>query len=1047
MKEQLLVLDDEALILKSLENLFEDDYEVFATSDGATALGYAREKDIAVILCDERMPGMSGHEFLRRAREVSNSTRLMMSGYADMSALTEAVNNGQIFAYIAKPWEPLKLKALVAAATVHFKLIQQVQQERELLRALMENIPDLIFFKDCQARFTRVNRALARTLGVEDCSECIGKSDSDYFEAEAAGRWRRQDAEIVRSGQALVDQLDQLPEPLASPRWISVTKVPMFDHAGKVSGIAGISRDITVMKQTEEMLREQSERNRMILETAKDAFVGMDPDGSITAWNPQAELTFGWAAPEVMGHRFGDTVVATECRGALANGVEPFLAGARISPLNQTIELVAVHRDSHRFPVEVTMWPATVGGACSFNAFVRDISERRRAEEAKRREAALIELLQSVTVAANSSSTIERAAQLCLDRICSHTGWPLGHVYRRANNSTPELTSSGCWYTAAGGGFDIFREKIEACGTSLAGSILASGKPEWIANLAEVEPLSERTCAAVEAGIRSAFAFPVLVDGDVLGVLEFFSLETIEADEGFLTMMGNVGSQLEQVIIRQRVEEDLKRARAAAESANLAKSEFLSTMSHEMRTPMNAILGMADMLSEGPLGDAQREHVRIFQDAGASLLDLINDILDLSKVESGHLELESIAFELGPFLKKIIELMSSRAHNRGLSLSLKVSPNVPAELVGDPKRLRQILLNLIGNALRFTEHGSVKLLVEPDPGGAEGWVRFNITDTGIGIDPDKTEMIFERFTQADSSTTRKYGGTGLGLAISKGLAGLMGGRVGCTSEPGIGSTFFFSAHFDIPGPEAVRPAMVISPVTAAAPRPGSRILIVEDSHFNVVLVLAYLKNNGFVLEVAENGKIALDKVKSGNFDLVLMDLEMPVMGGLESTRLMRQWEMETQRRPMPILALTAHALGEDRGNSLAAGCTEHLTKPIKKATLLEAIARHITRKIRITPPDGIEELVPAYLKNVRRDIRIILAGVEVNDCKTARLLGHQFKGSGEGYGFPEITLTGAAVEKAAMALNVDEIRSQILALAAYLDSVEVRSLEPEPLAL
>ncbi len=191
MKEKLLVLDDESLILTSLEHLFEDDYEVFTAADAETALGLAREHDFAVILCDERMPGVSGHEFLRRVREVSRATRVMMSGYADMNALTEAVNSGQIFAYIAKPWEPLQLMAQVGAAVAQFKLVQEMDQERELLRALMENIPDLIYFKDRQSRFTRVNQAHARNLGAKDSAECVGKSNADYFDSEDALRWRR----------------------------------------------------------------------------------------------------------------------------------------------------------------------------------------------------------------------------------------------------------------------------------------------------------------------------------------------------------------------------------------------------------------------------------------------------------------------------------------------------------------------------------------------------------------------------------------------------------------------------------------------------------------------------------------------------------------------------------------------------------------------------------------------------------------------------------------------------------------------------------------
>jgi len=271
---------------------------------------------------------------------------------------------------------------------------------------------------------------------------------------------------------------------------------------------------------------------------------------------------------------------------------------------------------------------------------------------------------------------------------------------------------------------------------------------------------------------------------------------------------------------------------------------------------------------------------------------------------------------------------------------------------------------------------------------------------------------------------------------------LMGGRLGCSSELGVGSTFCLSAPFEIrqkgTALAAAEPATLAKLATGPGEQhAGHRILLAEDSEYNIVLIQAYLKNSGFELDVAENGKIAVEKVIASRPDLVLMDLQMPVMDGLEATRAIRHWEAETGARPTPILALTAHAAGEGIGISLQAGCNEHLTKPIKRVTLLDAISRHIHSKIRITPPEGIEGLVPNYLASVRREMGEILAGVDSNDCQIARRLGHQFKGSGEGYGFPEITRTGAAVELAAIAANEDEIRRQILALAAFLDRVEV----------
>ena len=1074
--EKLLILDDEALILASLKHLFENDYQTFTTSDAAVALRLAEDHDIAAILCDERMPGVSGHEFLRRVKDLSRATRVVMSGYSDMHALTEAVNSGQIFAYIAKPWEPLTLKAQISAAVAHFKLVQEVERERELLRALMENIPDPIYFKDRESRFTRINRAHARNLAIDDAAECLGKRDADYFPSEDALRWRLREEEIVRTGRAQPDQIEQLKNANGDLRWWSTTKVPMFDRSGRVSGIAGIARDFTALKHGEEMLRQQNERYRLMLETAHDAFLAMDPDGSITAWNPQAELTFGWLAEEVMGSRWSDVVVAPADREAHAHGVEHFLAGAqrplvRKATSNRAMELVAVHRDGHEFPVEATVWPVPWGGASSFNAFVRDISGRRQAEQAREKEAALVRLLQSATVAANESSTIEQAVQICLDRICAYTGWPVGHAFLRARESSGETASAASWQSDAswhtlwrleeGPRFAAFREVSErgpiAAGTGLPGRVVATGKPYWIASLAEEEEIwSDRTRAAGQAGLRSAFGFPVLVENQIMGVLEFFSLQTAPPDEEFLTIMESLGSQLGQVILRQRAEEDLQRAKEAAESANRAKSEFLTTMSHEMRTPMNAILGMADVLSESPLREDQREYVRISQRAGESLLHLINDILDLSKVEAGRVELESIHFDLGALLEKSIEMMTVRAQDRGLQLILEVLPGVPAELVGDPHRLRQILLNLIGNALKFTAQGSVTLRVEPEQGSPEAgsitdrssdaaapcWLRFSVIDTGIGIAADKIEMIFGHFTQADSSTTRQYGGTGLGLAITKSLVQLMGGHMSCSSELGKGSTFTLAAPFEV-GKQPEVSGSAESSVLAAAPaepsayQPRFRILIAEDSEDNLALIKAYLKDCAFELDFAENGKVAVEKAIAGSPNLVLMDLQMPVMDGLQATSVIRQWEMETNAPAMPILALTAHAVAAGAGKSLMAGCTGHLTKPIRKATLLEAIARHAERKIRITPPDGVEQLVPTYLANVRRDMLEILASGSTKNWTVAQRLGHQLKGSGEGYGFSEITRTGAAIEKAATVANEDEIRSQILALSAYLDRVEI----------
>jgi CheY-like chemotaxis protein/HPt (histidine-containing phosphotransfer) domain-containing protein len=459
---------------------------------------------------------------------------------------------------------------------------------------------------------------------------------------------------------------------------------------------------------------------------------------------------------------------------------------------------------------------------------------------------------------------------------------------------------------------------------------------------------------------------------------------------------------------------------------------------------------MADLLSESSLVEEQRDYVEIFQKAGANLLHLIDDILDFSKVESGHLELESIGFDLRTLLEKVIEMMALRAKDHGLRLSLEIRPGVPSGLVGDSNRLRQIIINLVGNALKFTERGSVTLRVGPDPGGAAGWLRFDVIDTGIGIAADKTELIFDRFTQADSSTTRKYGGTGLGLAISKGLVELMGGRIGCISEIGKGSTFFLTVPLPVRldaerAEHSAPPGMAALPVVSKGPKPNIRILIVEDSEFNLILVKAYLKNSGYDIDSAENGKIGVEKTISWNPHLVLMDLLMPVMDGLEATRAIRQWEAETQAQPRPILALTAHATGEGAGGSLEAGCSEHLTKPIKKATLLEAISRHLGGTNGVAAPkqsqpsrtldleqliaqmDGdaslFRRLATLFLAEAPKKMEGIRAAVESGSAGSLLKLSHALKGSAANF-FAEPTIA-ALLRLESMARKADLVEAPL----------------------
>ncbi|MDA7977868.1 MAG: PAS domain S-box protein [Pirellulales bacterium] len=890
------------------------------------------------------------------------------------------------------------------------------------------------------------------------------------------------------------------------------------DADGKPIRMTGVCLDVTERERAEQALHETQMRMRRVVESAHDAFIAINAEGNVIEWNREAERTFGWKAAEAVGQPLYELIVPEPRRAAAASGINSYLEGGEGAFLNRRFETEALRRDGTLFPVEMTITPLPFGETYVFSAFLHDITSRRQAEEALRKSDARFRRLVESNI----------------------VGITVDHFDGRiveANDAFLQMTG----YTRAD---------------------LKQGKLNW--EEMTPGPYQESTRAAIET-LRSTGVCTVREK-------DYFRKDgtRVPALVG-VTMLEESGDECICVAVditeRRRALADLQAAKEQADAANEAKSRFLANMSHEIRTPMNAIIGLTELVLDTPLETMQRDYLQMVQTSAESLLTIINDVLDYSKIEAGKLEVTHGNIRVRELVGDLLKSLGVQAHERHLELAHDVQPDVPEFVIGDGSRLRQILTNLIGNAIKFTERGEVVVNVELESRQDNTAVlKFVVRDTGIGIAQKDLDSIFEAFEQVDTSSTRRFAGTGLGLAITQRLVTLLGGEIWVDSEPGRGSRFHFTCPISLTDtapeelPQAgeslrglpvlvvddnatngrilqgqlvnwgMRPTVVadanaaMSQLTQAAaegnpfllalvdgnmpvvdgfqlteqirgnaetaptlilmltsggrpddierceqlgisryltkpvkqselldnitsvvvslndsdPQPrvstststgtteetavvstGLKILLAEDSLVNQKLAIGLLQKKGHHVHVVENGEDALKALEQHEFDVVLMDVQMPQMDGLEATAAIRKHEQQTGTH-LPIIAMTAHAMQGDRERCLEAGMDDYVAKPIRSEVLYETINQLVGRRDSppqetspdsswITSPERLDwhtawetvdgdlellrELIGAFLQELPQLMQQLTDGIAKSKAKQVRMAAHTIKGS------------------------------------------------------
>lgn len=838
----------------------------------------------------------------------------------------------------------------------------RLQASEQQLRSMGDNLPAGFIYRyravDGHGRFEHVSGGIEGTVGLKPADVLANAAPLfAMLTPEARARYA---ADEARSAASLSDFRATLRFDLPDGRvcWLDVRSHPQR-HADGSTFWDGVALDVTERRCAEEALN----RYKSLVDSSEDAIIGETLQGTITNWNRGAERLFGYPAAEVVGRSIEAIVPAA--RASEERDILEHIARGQVVPHFETERL---HRDGHRLNVWLAVSPIRDldGGIVGASTIARDITERIAARARSLRQARIYLCLSQCNAAVARCETQTALFEAICRAIIDAAGMPLAWV--SLVDGPGVLAVQAQAGAPAGYPRQLALRRGDAGGLGPTGMAISTGQPVWCPDF-ESDPLTRGWHEqAPQVGFRAAAALPVRRAAAVVGALTICVGDAQAFDEEtrrlLVDLAANVSfaldnfdreaarQQAQQALSahRQQLEETVEQrtrqladASQRAEAASRAKSAFLANMSHEIRTPLNAMIGMAHLIRRDELTATQADRLTKLESAARHLLAILNDVLDLSKIEAGKLMLEAVPLRVGTTIANVQSMMGERAELKSLRLLSEVD-ELPDDLVGDPTRLQQALLNYVNNAIKFTERGSVVVrarLVEQND--ASVLLRFEVQDTGIGIDAGAMPRLFAAFEQADPSTTRRAGGTGLGLAITRRLAESMGGEAGATSVPGAGSTFWFTARL----------RRAASSAGVVAPRPdgdakaalqqrhrGARVLLAEDNVVNAEVAQALLEEVGLVVDLAQDGQAAVAMALQRGYRLVLMDMQMPRLDGVGASRAIRQ-----HRDPgaLPIIAMTANAFAEDRTRCQAAGMNDFVSKPVDPAALFELLLRWLDR--------------------------------------------------------------------------------------------------------